>query len=81
MTIEEAFGEVVKGLRRKRKLSWKHLTEVTGISQNGLWEIETGRVSTKLANVYRLAVAFGMEPDELVKRTSIVYRDARNLKN
>lgn len=77
MTIEEAFGAVVRDLRRSRGKRWRHISELTGLSHNTIWEIEVGKVSIKLINIYKLAKALDLEADELVKLASIRYREAR----
>lgn len=77
MSIEEAFGQVIKDLQRKRGLTRADIRELTGLSHNGLWEIRTGRAGPRLAMMFKLADALQVAPEELIRRTSIEYRDQR----
>lgn len=77
MTIEKAFGLALAGLRRQRGLTWNDLETLTGMSENGLWKIESGRAGPQLATIYKLAHALQVEPHELIRRASILYRDNR----
>jgi transcriptional regulator with XRE-family HTH domain len=77
MTIEKAFGSVIRDLRRNRKLNWVELAKLTGVTYQPIWEIETGRAGPRLKLVFKLADALNVGADELMKRASFVYKDAR----
>lgn len=77
MTIEKAFGTVIGDLRRKVKISQTELGELAGVSRQSVSEIERGIAGPRLPVVFRLASSLQVAPDELVRRTSIVYRDQR----
>jgi transcriptional regulator with XRE-family HTH domain len=78
MTIEQAFGEVLRMVREERGLTWDEFMPVAGIKKNGLWKIESGRSGPKLTTLYKLARALEIAPEELIRRTSILYRDNRH---
>ena len=75
MTIEEAFGLAVRGVRRHRRISQTELAALVGIARQSVWELEHGRSGPHLSTVYKLADALQVAPDELIRRTTIAYRD------
>jgi transcriptional regulator with XRE-family HTH domain len=77
MSIEEAFGTVIRDLRRNRKLTWQELAKMTGVTYQSIWEIESGRAGPRLRLVFKLADTLQIGVDELMKRASITYKDAR----
>jgi DNA-binding XRE family transcriptional regulator len=50
---------------------------MTGVTYQSIWEIESGRAGQRLMLVFKLADALEIGVDELMKRASITYKDAR----
>jgi len=78
MTIDEAFAIVVRELRRRDKLTRIELAKRIGFTYQSVWELETSRVSTKLVTFQKLAAAFNMPMEELMKRTVLVSQETQD---
>ncbi len=57
----------LRELRRLRVLSMRELEELSGVSYNTIWRLETGRTGAQPRTIRRIASALGVEPAELVK--------------
>jgi DNA-binding XRE family transcriptional regulator len=64
----EVDTEKLKELRRRRVLSMRELEELSGVSHNTIWRIESGRQGAHPRTIRKLAEALGMEPEELLKK-------------
>lgn len=74
MTPEQAFGQVLRELRRERQLSQEQLAEASRCSRPHLSRLETGRNSPSLSMLFQLAEALAVEPDDLVGRIRMLLR-------
>jgi len=63
----EVDTEKLKKLRRRRVLSMRELEELSGVSHNTIWRIESGRQGAHPRTIRRLASALGVEPEELLR--------------
>jgi transcriptional regulator with XRE-family HTH domain len=63
-------GANVKRLRKTLRLSQERLAELTDLDQPHISEIEAGLINLTIDNVQALAVALGVEPSDLLKRTA-----------
>ena len=59
--------ERLKELRRRRVLSMRELEELSGVSHNTIWRIETGRQGAHPRTLRKLAKALGVGPEELLR--------------
>jgi transcriptional regulator with XRE-family HTH domain len=57
----------LRELRRQRVLSMRELEEVSGVSYNTIWRLETGKTGAQPRTIRRIANALGVDPAELVK--------------
>jgi HTH-type transcriptional regulator, competence development regulator len=57
----------LRELRRTRVLSMRELEELSGVSYNTIWRLETGRTGAQPRTIRRIAGALGVDPAELVK--------------
>jgi transcriptional regulator with XRE-family HTH domain len=58
----------LKELRRHRVLSMRELENLSGVSYNTIWRLETGRTTeARPRSIRALARALGVEPHELLK--------------
>ena len=57
----------LRELRLTRLLSMRELEELSGVSYNTIWRLETGRTGAQPRTIRRIAAALGVEPAELVK--------------
>jgi transcriptional regulator with XRE-family HTH domain len=54
-------------LRRQKVLSMRELEEISGVSYNTIWRLETGKTGAQPRTIRRIAGALGVDPAELVK--------------
>ncbi len=64
----EVDTERLKALRRRRVLSMRELEELSGVSHNTIWRIESGRQGAHPRTIRKLAEALGVEPEELLEK-------------
>ncbi len=58
----------LKELRRRKVLSMRELENLSGVSYNTIWRLETGRTAeARPRSIRALAGALGVEPHELLK--------------
>ena len=58
----------LKELRRHKVLSMRELENLSGVSYNTIWRLETGRTTeARPRSIRALACALGVEPHELLK--------------
>lgn len=69
MTIEEAFGEVIRGLRKSNNFSQEKLAELSNLDRSFISQIECGRKQPSLITIYQLAKAFKLSASKLVSLT------------
>jgi DNA-binding XRE family transcriptional regulator len=63
----EVDTERLKELRRRKVLSMRELQELSGVSHNTIWRIESGRQGAHPRTIRKLAKALGVEPEELLR--------------
>lgn len=66
-TVMEVNMSRLRELRRERVLSMRELEEVSGVSYNTIWRLETGKTGAQPRTIRKIAKALGVEPSELVK--------------
>ena len=60
------------GLHNRTKLGWPldsvihELEERSGVAYNTIWRLENGKTGAQPRTIRKLAVALGVEPEELV---------------
>jgi transcriptional regulator with XRE-family HTH domain len=64
----EVDTEKLKELRRRSVLSMRELEELSGVSYNTIWRIESGRQGAHPRTIRKLAKALGVEPEELLTK-------------
>ncbi len=56
----------LRELRRRRVLTLRELEEESGVSYNTIWRLENGYTDARPSTIRKLAVALGVEPEELI---------------
>ncbi len=69
MTIEEAFGEVIRKLRKSNSMSQEKLAERSNLDRSFISQIECGRKQPSLITIYQLAKAFKLSASKLLALT------------
>ncbi|HEX2109327.1 MAG TPA: helix-turn-helix transcriptional regulator [Rubrobacteraceae bacterium] len=63
----EVDGMQLRRLRRARALSQRDLARITGIAQDTISQLETGKREAQPRTIRRLAEALSVEPSTLMK--------------
>ncbi len=66
MTIEAAFGEVIRELRKLKSLSQEDVAYESGLDRSFISLLETGRQQPSLVTIFQLAKALGVSPAQIM---------------
>ena len=69
MTIEEAFGEVIRELRKANKLSQEKLAELSKLDRSFISLMECGHKQPSLITIFQLAKAFKLSASKILSLT------------
>jgi len=67
MNVQIQFGERVRQLRNQRRFSQEELAYKTGLHRTYISDIERGNRNVSLENLKKIANAFGISLDVLLK--------------
>lgn len=65
MDAQKLFGKRIKELRKARNLTQEQLSELLGVFQKQIGNIETGTTFTTMHNIEKLAKALNVEIEDL----------------
>ncbi len=68
IAAKRIFGLRLRELRTRRGLSQEALADLAGLDRTYVSSCERGHRNVSLENIYRFAVALGVEPAELLRR-------------
>jgi len=68
MRLQDRVGLNIQDLRRAKKLSQEELADMCKVHQTYLSGVETGKRNPSLLVLERIAVALGVDAEELVRR-------------
>lgn len=71
MTIEEAFGAVIKRLRRDKNLSQEQLALDSGLNRSFLSKVEGGKQQPSLVTVFSIAQALNIIPSKILQEVEL----------
>ncbi|HEY6874175.1 MAG TPA: helix-turn-helix transcriptional regulator [Geobacteraceae bacterium] len=66
MTIESAFGEAIRELRKQKRLSQEYVAHESGLDRSFISLLETGRQQPSLVTIFQLSKALGVSPSQLI---------------
>ena len=66
MTIEEAFGEVIRELRKEQQISQDKLAEVSNLDRSFISLLECGHKQPSLITIFQLAKAFNLSVSRIM---------------
>lgn len=67
--IHERVVAQIRALARRRKIPISHLPDRAGVSRSHFWDVMKGRASPTIEWLQQIAVALGVDVEELVKRS------------
>ncbi|MGO9136231.1 MAG: helix-turn-helix domain-containing protein [Syntrophales bacterium] len=83
MTIEEAFGEVIRELRKEYKISQEKLAEISNLDRSFISLLECGHKQPSLVTIFQLAKAFDLSPSKIMslveKKTKHRWNKKKNM--
>ena len=66
MTIEEAFGEVIRELRKAKQISQEKLAEVSKLDRSFISLLECGHKQPSLITIFQLAKALNLSASKIM---------------
>lgn len=66
MTIEEAFGVVIKELRNANKISQEKLAELSNLDRSFISLLECGHKQPSLVTIFQFAKAFNLSASKIL---------------
>lgn len=69
MTIEEAFGEVIRELRKANQISQEKLADVSNLDRSFISLLECGHKQPSLITIFQLAKAFNISASKIMSLT------------
>jgi transcriptional regulator with XRE-family HTH domain len=66
LTIEAAFGEVIRELRKEKRFSQEDVAYESGLDRSFISLLETGRQQPSLITIFQLAKALGVSPAQIM---------------
>jgi len=67
LTIENAFGQVIRGLRKAKNYSQEKLSEVSKLDRTFISHLERGTKQPTLITIFQLAKALKTSPSSLIR--------------
>ena len=71
LTIEEAFGAVLRRLRKEFNLSQEKIAQDSGLDRSFVSNIEGGKQQPSLVSVFSIAKALNVFPSLILKEVSV----------
>lgn len=66
MTIEEAFGEVIRELRKANRISQEKLADISNLDRSFISLLECGHKQPSLITIFQLAKAFNISASKIM---------------
>ena len=66
LTIEEAFGEVIRETRKERGISQERLAEISSLDRSFISLLECGRKQPSLITIFQLAKALNLSASKIL---------------
>lgn len=66
MTIEEAFGEVIRELRKANQISQEKLADASNLDRSFISLLECGHKQPSLITIFQLAKAFNISASKIM---------------
>lgn len=73
MTLEVAFGHVIKQLRTEKGLSQEKLSFESGLDRSFISQLECGIKQPSLVTIFQLAKALQVSPAQIIETVESLY--------
>lgn len=81
MTIEEAFGEVIRELRKTKQFSQEKLADVSKLDRSFISLLECGHKQPSLITIFQLAKALDLSPSKIMSLVEAKINEKIKIKN
>jgi transcriptional regulator with XRE-family HTH domain len=81
LTIEEAFGEVIRELRKAKQISQEKLAEVSKLDRSFISLLECGHKQPSLITIFQLAKALNLSASKIMSLVEEKIKKATRTKN
>lgn len=71
MTIERAFGEVIREERKSLQISQEELAHLSGLDRSYISQLECGHKQPTLLTIYELSKALKTSPSSILAKVEI----------
>jgi transcriptional regulator with XRE-family HTH domain len=68
--ISNAFGTVLRKLRKKARVTQEQLALEAGLQRNYISSLELGTKQPSLLTIFKISTALGVKPEELIAKVS-----------
>lgn len=76
MTLEAAFGQVIKQLRSNQGISQEKLSFESGLDRSFISQLECGLRQPSLVTIFQLAKALQTSPARIIESVEALYNQA-----
>ena len=66
--LTNGLANILQSTRKEKKLSQKELSQLAGVPQSHISNIENGKVSIRLSSLFEIARVLGLEPMLIPRR-------------
>jgi len=66
LTIEEAFGQIIKSFRKKTNYSQEKLSEISKLDRSFISLLENGKKQPSLVTIFQLSKALNTTPSKIL---------------
>jgi transcriptional regulator with XRE-family HTH domain len=66
LTIEEAFGQIIKSFRKRVKFSQEKLADISMLDRSFISLLENGKKQPSLVTIFQLAKALNSTPSKIL---------------
>ncbi len=74
ISLEKAFGGVLRELRKKKELSQESLALESGLDRTFISLLERGLRQPSLSTIFTISSALGIAPHDMVKKVSVTMK-------
>lgn len=79
MTIEEAFGQVIRKLRKANDFSQEKLAEISSLDRSFISLLETGKKQPSLITIFQLAKALDTTQSKILTTVEAIIQSSQSI--
>jgi transcriptional regulator with XRE-family HTH domain len=77
LTIEEAFGQVIREFRKANHLSQEKLAEMSTLDRSFISLLESGKKQPSLITIFQLAKALNISPSKMLANVEEIIQSSK----